>query len=79
MNLQESISLELNTQKVGSVLKVIIDGEEGEFYKGRTEHDSPEIDQEVLIPISQKTLETGEFYNIKITDALEFDLFGEAI
>lgn len=79
MNLQESISLELNAQKVGSVLKVIIDGEEGEFYKGRTEHDSPEIDQEVLIPITQKTLETGEFYTIKITDALEFDLFGEAL
>ncbi len=76
LKLQERISLEKNLNETGKRYKVLIDGEEGEFYIGRTEYDSPEIDQEVLIPKSQKQLETGEFYNIRITDALEFDLFG---
>ena len=79
MKLQESISHEKNYAKIGETCKVIIDGEEGEFYRGRTEFDSPEIDQEVLIPKSHKKLEIGNFYQIKFTNALEFDLFGEPV
>ena len=77
LKLQEMISLENNLDKTDKIFKVLIDGEEGEFYIGRTEYDSPEIDQEVLIPKSLLELETGKFYNVRITDAMEFDLFGE--
>ncbi len=75
MELQQSISFEKNEKKVGNYYKVIIDGLEGGYFHGRTEHDSPDIDNEVLIPRSQK-LKIGEFYMVKITDAGEFDLLG---
>jgi len=76
LKLQQSISLNNNLKKIGETLPVLIDGEEGQFYRGRTEHDSPEVDQEVLIPKSDGILKIGEFYDTRITDALEFDLFG---
>ncbi|MBN2347820.1 MAG: 30S ribosomal protein S12 methylthiotransferase RimO [Bacteroidales bacterium] len=76
MNLQNNISKELNDKKIGSVYKVIIDREEGEFYVGRTEADSPEVDNEVLIR-SAKKLNIGYFYFVKISEALDYDLFGE--
>ena len=79
LKLQENISSENNAGKIGKVFKTIIDREEGEFFAGRTEHDSPEIDNEVLIPKSLGKLETGRFYKVKITDAMEFDLFGEVV
>ena len=78
MTLQEEISLELNEAKVGSVQKVIIDEETDEFYLGRTEFDSPEVDNEVLID-KETPLTIGEFYPIRITEADYFDLYGKKI
>ncbi|WP_016776252.1 30S ribosomal protein S12 methylthiotransferase RimO [Anaerophaga thermohalophila] len=75
MELQRNISRELNEQKVGQTLKVIIDRKEDGFYVGRTEFDSPEVDPEVLIPDSEN-LETGQFYNVRITAADDYDLYG---
>lgn len=75
MALQEQIALEHNMAKVGTVIKVLVDREEDEFYVGRTEWDSPEVDPEVLISKDpQKPLATGEFYYVKITRALPFEL-----
>ena len=79
MELQQQISFELNQSKIGKVFKVIIDRVEGEYYIGRTEFDSPEVDPEVLIPISNKNIKIGEFSNIKIVDALDFDLYGISV
>ena len=78
MALQEEIATEINSAKVGQVLRVIIDREEVEYYVGRTQFDSPEVDPEVLI-IKNKALNLGEFYNVKITSAQPFDLFGEIV
>jgi ribosomal protein S12 methylthiotransferase len=78
MEIQQNISLELNELYVGKTLKVIVDRQEGEFSVGRTEYDSPEVDQEVLIP-SEFKLKTGEFYNILINKSTEFDLYGEPV
>ena len=75
MKIQQGISYSMNQLRVGSSLKVIIDRMEGDYYTGRSEYDSPEVDHEILIPAEYK-LETGSFYNIKITSAEEFDLFG---
>jgi ribosomal protein S12 methylthiotransferase len=77
LSLQQGISLQLNLDKIGKIFKVIIDRKEGEFYAGRTEYDSPEIDNEVLIPMDSAELIPGQFCEVLITDALEFDLFGE--
>lgn len=74
--LQEGISLKLNQKKIGKIFKVLIDRKEGEFWIGRTEFDSPEVDNEVLISIEEK-VKIGNFYQVKITDAAEFDLYGE--
>lgn len=78
MQLQENISDELNSQKIGQQMKVMIDREEPDFYIGRTEFDSPEVDPEVLIT-KDKVLQSGTFYNVQITDAEPFDLYGEVI
>jgi ribosomal protein S12 methylthiotransferase len=78
MAIQQSVSEELNMEKTGKVLKVIIDRKEGEFFVGRTEYDSPEVDNEVLIS-KEYNLEPGNFYDIVITRATEFDLFGELV
>ncbi len=75
MELQQEISLKLNQQKVGLKLKCLIDRKEGDFYVGRTEYDSPEVDNEVLI--LGDDIEIGSFYNIKITKADFFDIYGE--
>lgn len=74
MELQQGISFELNQEKVGKTLKVLIDRAEGEFFVGRTEYDSPEVDNEVLV--NGEGLKVGEFYPVEIQDATEFDLFG---
>lgn len=79
MMLQQEISLELNKQKVDSTIKVIIDKKEGDNYIGRTEFDSPEVDNEVIINTPECPLKIGEFYNIKITDSDFFDLYGEVV
>ena len=76
MALQQKISADLAAQKIGKIFKVIIDRSEREYYIGRTEFDSPEVDPEVLIPVSEGTLSLGTFYEVKITDADDFDLYG---
>jgi ribosomal protein S12 methylthiotransferase len=78
MEIQQNISAELNESYIGKVFKVIIDRMEGEFFIGRTEFDSPEIDQEVLIA-ADHNLKPGSFYNILITQSAEFDLYGEPV
>jgi ribosomal protein S12 methylthiotransferase len=75
MEIQQQISAELNREKIGKTFKVIIDRQEGEFFVGRTEFDSPEVDGEVLVT-SAKPLKKGEFVNVKITGAEDYDLFG---
>ena len=79
MRIQQNISAELEAAKIGQTLKVIIDRQEGDYYIGRTEFCSPEVDPEVLIPASQRKLTLGDFYQVKITDAEEFDLYGVVI
>lgn len=76
MELQQGISESLNASRVGNTYKTIIDTREGEFYIGRTEFDSPEIDNELLISVNNAELVTGEFYKIRITEASAFDLYG---
>jgi len=78
MELQQEISLELNNLKVGKTFKTLIDRVEGEYYIGRTEFDSPEVDNEVLIKVAGK-LKIGDFYNVKIVRSDEFDLYGTII
>lgn len=75
MEIQEQIALELNEAKVGSTLRVIVDREDSDYYVGRTEYDSPEVDPEVLVEKTTK-LTPGEFYNVRITGAMPFDLIG---
>jgi len=79
MHIQEQVSNRMNKNKVGKVFKVIIDREEHKFMVGRTEYDSPEIDNEVLVRKDQKTTRPGEFYNVKITNSESFDLFGKIV
>ena len=79
MQLQQDISAELEARKIGQTLQVIIDRKEGDWYVGRTEFCSPEVDPEVLIPAGEKRLRTGQFYQVQITDAEEFDLYGQVI
>lgn len=76
MAVQQRISAELTAQKVGQAFKVIIDRIEGDYYIGRTEFDSPEVDPEVLIPLTDGKLRIGEFYQVKVTDSDDFDLYG---
>lgn len=77
MAAQEEISADIQEQKVGKVFKVIIDRIEGEYFVGRTEFDSPEVDPEVLISAEDTELEIGKFYNVKITSASAYELIGE--
>lgn len=79
MRIQQNISTELEAEKVGKVLKVIIDRQEGDYYIGRTEYCSPEVDPEVLIPAIEAELTVGNFYDVKITDSEEFDIYGTTI
>ena len=79
MAIQQGISAELSVAKVGQELKVIIDRKEGEFYIGRTQFDSPEVDPEVLIKSEGKRLFAGHFYRVLITDADDFDLYGKIV
>ncbi len=76
MRVQQNISAEIEAEKVGQTLPVIIDRIEGDYYIGRTEFCSPEVDPEVLISIHDETLEIGKFYQVRIIDSEEFDLYG---
>ncbi|MCH9661243.1 MAG: 30S ribosomal protein S12 methylthiotransferase RimO [Bacteroidetes bacterium] len=79
MDIQSQISWELNQQKIGKEFRVIIDRKEGTYYVGRTEFDSPDVDNEVLINAEAGYLRTGEFFDVKITAAEDFDLYAEVI
>ena len=79
MELQSQISWELNQQKIGETFKCIIDRKEGNYFIGRTEFDSPDVDNEVLIDATKYYVRQGEFIQVKITDAADFDLYGEPI
>jgi ribosomal protein S12 methylthiotransferase len=79
MEIQQDISLQNNQLKIGSSFRIIVDREEDEFYIARTEFDSPEVDNEVLISKNENKLKTGNFYQVKITDATEYDLYAEII
>lgn len=80
MDVQRDISMQKNLEKIGQTYKVLIDRVEGDNWVGRTEYDSPEVDNEVLISASNDNyLRIGDFYNVKITDAMEYDLFGEVV
>ena len=79
MSIQQQISAELNEAKIGRCFKVIIDRKEGEYYVGRTEFDSPEVDPEVLIERDAKTLEIGNFYQVEVDSSDDYDLFGHVV
>ncbi len=79
MGVQESISFELNQKRVGNVYKVLFDRKEGGYFIGRTEYDSPEVDNEVLVDAKKYFARLGDFANVKITSAEEFDLYGELV
>ena len=76
MNIQQEISAEINSNKSGLTMKFLIDRQEGDFFIGRSQYDSPEVDTEILIPVKGNDLELGAFFDIKITEAEEFDLLG---
>ena len=76
MRIQQHISAELEAEKVGKTFRVIIDRQEGDYYIGRTEFCSPEVDPEVLIPVSERPLTIGAFYDVYMNDSEEFDLYG---
>ena len=79
MKLQQEISLQNNLRRVGETYRVIVDRREDDFYVARTEFDSPEVDEEILIPAAGGTLHPGEFRTVRITDAEEYDLYGELV
>ncbi|KJD31154.1 ribosomal protein S12 methylthiotransferase [Tamlana nanhaiensis] len=79
MEIQSQISWELNQAKIGEEFKVIIDRKEGNYFVGRTEFDSPDVDNEVLIDSTKTYLKTGEFVNVTITEAEDFDLYAEVV
>jgi len=79
MEIQSQISWELNQEKIGQKYRVVIDRKEGDYFVGRTEFDSPDVDNEVLIDATKTYLKTGEFANVKITEAADFDLYGDVI
>ena len=79
MQIQSDISLQLNEARVGNVERVIIDSRQGDYYVGRSQFDSPEVDEEILIPVGGKRLIRGRFYNVRITAAENYDLYGEVL
>ena len=79
MAVQQEISAEIEAAKIGSTMKVIIDRKENDYYIGRSEFCSPEVDPEILIQGGQKAVQIGSFYQVKITDAEDFDLYGEIV
>lgn len=79
MRLQERISLENNAKRIGQQMRVIIDRKEGDFYIGRSQYDSPEVDQELIIDSHGKRLFRGRFYQVTITDAEDYDLYAELV
>ncbi len=79
MELQQGISVELNEAKVGQTYKVLFDRKESGYFVGRTQYDSPEVDNEVLVPADSNYVRLGDFANVRITDSTDFDLYGEVV
>lgn len=79
MALQNEISLQANRQRVGRTERVLVDSRQGDYYVGRTQYDSPEVDQEMLIPAAEKRLLRGRFYDVRIVSASDYDLYGTTI
>jgi len=79
MEIQAQISWELNQEKIGKIFQVVIDRKEGNYFVGRTEFDSPDVDNEVLIDATKAYLKTGEFATVKITEAADFDLYADVL
>jgi ribosomal protein S12 methylthiotransferase len=79
MEIQKTISLDKNLAKIGHTYKVLIDRKEGDYFIGRTEYDSPEVDNEVLIDAKKYFVRLGDFVNVNISNAVEYDLYGEVI
>ena len=79
MEIQSQISWELNQEKIGKEFKIVIDRKEGNYFVGRTEFDSPDVDNEVLIDAKETYLKTGDYYTVKVTEAEDFDLYAEVI
>ena len=79
MALQNEISLENNRRRVGREERVLIDSRQGDWYVGRTQYDSPEVDQEILIPAGEKRLLKGRFYRVRIDAAEDYDLYASPI
>lgn len=79
MEIQSQISWELNQQKIGKEFKVVIDRKEGNYFVGRTEYDSPDVDNEVLIDATKTYVKTGEFATVKVIEAEDFDLYAEVV
>ncbi|WP_336127186.1 30S ribosomal protein S12 methylthiotransferase RimO [Mesoflavibacter sp. CH_XMU1422-2] len=79
MEIQSQISWELNQEKIGQTFKVVIDRKEGNYFIGRTEFDSPDVDNEVLIDATTTYLKTGDFYNVKVVEAEDFDLYAQVV
>ena len=79
MQIQEQISLENNLKRVGRTMRVVVDSRQGDYYVARSEYDSPEVDQEILIPAQDRQLRRGSFYEVRITGAEDYDLYAEVI
>lgn len=79
MRVQQNISAQLQAENIGKQMLVVIDRREGDYYVGRTQYSSPEVDPEVLIPVAERRLRNGCFYNVEITSAEEFDLYGTVV
>ncbi|RZL15875.1 MAG: TRAM domain-containing protein, partial [Pedobacter sp.] len=79
MEIQQGISFDINQEKIGNTYKVLVDRKEGEFFIGRTEYDSPEVDNEVLIDATTGYAAVGSFVNVKIDRAEDFDLYGQIV
>lgn len=79
MAIQQDVSAEVEARKVGQIMTVVVDRKEGDYYIGRTQFCSPEVDPEVLIPVGDRQLRVGRFYQVKITSSEEFDLYGEVV
>ena len=79
MDLQSGISYELNQQKIGKRYKVLFDRVEGDYFMGRTEYDSPDVDNEVLVNAKDNYVRIGDFAMIEITDAEDYDLYGRVV
>ena len=79
MEIQSQISWELNQEKIGKTFRCLIDRKEGNYFVGRTEYDSPDVDNEVLIDAKKHYVKTGDFVEVKIIDATDYDLYGEPV